>query len=108
MASTKLARALSQFTTFHQALRYSGRRFWRESAESGARPELSTCGACAAAHQGSSPEWAETRAEIVGNSRGECAAPGATRLEPGPKGTHEKVYRSKHRSNFWLRTGRST
>jgi hypothetical protein len=38
----------------------------------------------------------------------ECAAPGATRLEPGPKGTHEKVYRSKHRSNLWFRTARST
>jgi hypothetical protein len=35
-----------------------------------------------------------------GQLRRECAAPGATRLEPGPKGTHEKVYRSKHRSNF--------
>jgi hypothetical protein len=39
-----------------------------------------------------------------GQLRTECAAPGATRLDPDPKGTHEKVYRSKHRSNFWFRT----
>jgi hypothetical protein len=37
----------------------------------------------------------------------ECAAPGATRLGPGPKGTHKKVCRSKHRSNFLFRTARS-
>src|SRR5258708_28338662 len=42
-----------------------------------------------------------------GQLRRECAAPGATRLEPGPKGTHEKVYRSKHRFNFRFRTARS-
>jgi hypothetical protein len=38
----------------------------------------------------------------------ECAAPGATRLGPGPKGAHKKVCRSKHRSNFWFRTVRPT
>ena len=37
----------------------------------------------------------------------ECAAPGATRLGPGPKGTRKKVCRSKHRSNFFSRTARS-
>ena len=42
-----------------------------------------------------------------GQLRRECAAPGATRLEPGPKGTHEEVYRSKHRFNFRFRTARS-
>jgi hypothetical protein len=33
----------------------------------------------------------------------ECAAPGATRLGPGPKGTHKNICRSKHHSNFWWR-----
>ena len=37
----------------------------------------------------------------------QCAALGATRLGPGPKGTRKKVCRSKHRSNFWFRTARS-
>jgi hypothetical protein len=35
-----------------------------------ARPELSICGACAAPRQGSSPEWAETRAEMLANYGG--------------------------------------
>jgi hypothetical protein len=35
-----------------------------------ARPELSVCGACAALRQGASPEWAETRVEMVANYGG--------------------------------------
>src|SRR6266851_5616684 len=60
------------------------------------RPELSVSGACAAPQNGSSPERAETRAELVANLWRERAAPGTPRLEPGPKGTHENVYRSKN------------
>jgi hypothetical protein len=35
-----------------------------------ARPEFSVCGACAALRQGPSPEWAETRVEMVANYGG--------------------------------------
>jgi hypothetical protein len=35
-----------------------------------ARPELSAGGACAALCQGPSPEWAETRVEMVANYGG--------------------------------------
>jgi hypothetical protein len=73
-----------------------------------ARPELSIRGACAAPRQGSSPEWTETRVEMVAKLRRKCAAPGATRLETGLKGTRKKVCRSKYRSNFHFRTARST
>jgi hypothetical protein len=73
-----------------------------------ARPELSVCGACAALRQGP-----VTRMDGDAGGDGsqlwrECAALGATRLGAGPKGTHQKVYRSKHRSNFWFRTARRT
>jgi hypothetical protein len=47
-------------------------------------------GARAAQRQGSSPEWAETRVACDDpQAKTVNAAPGATRLEPGPKGTRK-------------------
>jgi hypothetical protein len=54
-----------------------------------AQPELSMRGA-PATHQGSSPKWAKTRVARNGEqAKTVNAAPGATRLEPGPKGTRK-------------------
>jgi len=65
-----------------------GQRRRRDAGPSATGPKLSACGAGAAARQGSSPEWAETRVEVMAPlSEAICAAPGAARLEPVPKRT---------------------
>ena len=65
-----------------------------------ARQELSMRGALRRPASGIVTRMGGDAGAIGGQLRRECAAPGATRLEPGPKGTHQKVCRSKHRSNF--------
>ena len=60
-----------------------------EARRAGVALELSVSGACAALRQGSSPEWAETR--LARDERGVERLRARTRLEPGPKGTHQPL-----------------
>jgi hypothetical protein len=63
----------------------------RDAGPSAPGPKLSPCGVSAAPRQGSSPEWAETLVILITIGVVGRAAPGAARLEPGPKGTRQEM-----------------